>query len=66
MTETAFEILKQAAKKQAYLPTGLAKLSYQQPEEALRLLRNWGEGKQPLDRLFEEITHLLHSKSHQD
>ncbi|MEH7108217.1 hypothetical protein [Bacillus sp. JJ1764] len=40
MPETAFENLKQAAKKQAYLPIKLAELSYQQPEKALRLLRN--------------------------
>jgi len=66
MPETAFEILKQAARKQAYLPVKLAELSYQQPEEALRLLRNWGEGRQPIKSLFEEVTDLLQNEKRQD
>jgi hypothetical protein len=66
MPETAFEILKQAAIKQAYLPVKLAELSYQEPEEALRLLRNWGEGKQPIKSLFEEVTDLLQNEKRQD
>ncbi|MBM7584997.1 hypothetical protein JOC86_001534 [Bacillus pakistanensis] len=64
--ERAFEILQEAARKLAYLPDKLAELSYQQPEEALRLLRNWGEGKQPVNSLFEEVTDLLNSKRRQD
>ncbi|MEI2357438.1 hypothetical protein [Mesobacillus zeae] len=52
-------------KMNAYLPVKLAELSYQQPEEALRLLRNWGEGKQPIKILFEEVTDLLQNERRQ-
>lgn len=64
--EIAFEILQEAARKQAKLPGKLAELSYHQPEEALRLLRKWGEGKQPLKSLFEEVTDLLDKGRRQD
>lgn len=53
-------------RKNAYLPEKLAELSYLQPKEALRLLRNWGEGKQPLKSLFDEVTDLLYNEKSQD
>jgi hypothetical protein len=58
----ALDILKEAALKQAYLPSKLAALSYQQPEESLRLLREWGEGRKPVKILFEEVIDLLSTK----
>ncbi|TYR82127.1 hypothetical protein FZC66_00580 [Priestia megaterium] len=64
--EKQFFIDPEIIKKHAYLPEMLAKLSYQQPEEALRLLRNWGEGNQPVKSLFEEVTDLLHNEKRQD
>lgn len=58
----AFEILKEAACKHAYMPTGLAELSYKQPKEALDLLRDWGEGRKPLETLYDEVITLLAKK----
>jgi hypothetical protein len=58
----AFDILKKAALKQTYLPSKLSELSYEQPEESLRLLREWGEGRKPVNILFEEVIDLLSTK----
>lgn len=63
--ENQFLIDPETVKKNAYLPVKLAELSYQQPEAALRLLREWGEGKKPVKFLFEEVTDLLHKTNRQ-
>lgn len=46
-------------KKHAYLPVKLAQLSYVDSEGALRLLRQWGEGKKPVSSLWVEIIEAL-------
>lgn len=56
--EIAFHILREAAKKNAYLPVKLAEISYKHPNEALQLLRDWGEGKKPINVLLEKAIEL--------
>lgn len=41
-------------KKNAYLPVKLSELSKVNPEAALQLLQDWGEGKKPIKQLWDE------------
>lgn len=45
--------------KRAYLPVKLAELSHKDQEAALRLLREWGAGKQPISQLWSEAVEAL-------
>jgi hypothetical protein len=64
--ENKWLIDPETVNKHAYLPVKLAELSYQQPEDTLRLLQEWGEGKKSVKNLFEEVTDLLYNKKRQD
>lgn len=41
----------ETVKKRAYLPVKLSELSKVNPEVALKLLQDWGDGKKPINRL---------------
>lgn len=42
-------------KKNAYLPVKLSELSKKNPEAALQLLQDWGDGKKTIKKLWDEI-----------
>jgi DNA polymerase/3'-5' exonuclease PolX len=46
-------------KKNAYLPVKLSELSKENPEAALKLLQDWGDGKKTIKKLWEETLNLL-------
>jgi len=46
-------------KKNAYLPVKLSELSKKNPEAALQLLQDWGDGKKPVKQLWEETLQNL-------
>lgn len=50
-------------KKNTYLPVKLSELSKENPEAALQLLQDWGEGRKPVKQLWEEVTNLLGTNS---
>jgi len=64
--EIPFENIKETAKKLAYFPDQLAELSYQQPEETFRLLREWSERKKSIEVLWEDVIDLLDKEKRQD
>ncbi|XJZ25998.1 hypothetical protein ACF5W4_11350 [Bacillota bacterium Lsc_1132] len=41
-------------RKNAYLPVKLSELSKSNPEAAIQLLQDWGEGRKPVKQLWEE------------
>jgi hypothetical protein len=45
---------RELVRKSAYLPDKLAELSYKNPDAALKLLRDWGEGRKPISQLWDE------------
>lgn len=49
----------ETVKKNAYLPVKLSELSRINPEAALQLLQDWGEGKKPVKKLWEETLQNL-------
>lgn len=46
-------------KKNAYLPTKLSELSRVEPEAAIKLLQDWGDGKKPVIQLWDEVVEKL-------
>ena len=50
-------------KKNAYLPVKLSELSKANPEAALQLLQDWGEGKKPIKQLWDETISKLESSN---
>ncbi|WP_416149458.1 hypothetical protein ACM26V_00210 [Salipaludibacillus sp. HK11] len=46
-------------KKRMQIPKLLAKLSYQDEEEAIRLMRQWGEKKQPITSMYNELIDIV-------
>lgn len=50
---------KELVKMNAYLPVKLSYLSKINPEAALRILQDWGDGTKPLRKLWEETTNLI-------
>ncbi|WP_433958587.1 hypothetical protein [Cytobacillus horneckiae] len=50
-------------KKNTYLPVKLSELSKTNPEAALQLLRDWGEGKKPIKQLWDETLSYLEVKN---
>lgn len=46
-------------KKNAYLPVKLSELSKVNPEAALQLLQDWGDGNKPINQLWDEATNQL-------
>lgn len=45
----------ETVKKHAYLPVKLSELSKVNPDFALRILRDWGEGRKPVLQLWDEV-----------
>jgi hypothetical protein len=56
---TELPIDRELVRKRAYLPVKLAELSLADPNEALELLRAWGEGKKPITQLWDETGRAL-------
>jgi hypothetical protein len=54
-----FPIDPEIIKKRAFMPDRLSELSKVDPEAALRLLRDWGDGKKAITDLWDEIMSLL-------
>ncbi|NIK67896.1 hypothetical protein [Paenibacillus sp. BK720] len=50
---------RELVRKRAYLPVKLAELSKEEPDEALDLLRAWGEGTKPITQLWDEASRAL-------
>ncbi|MEH7108226.1 hypothetical protein [Bacillus sp. JJ1764] len=49
----------ETVRKNAYLPVKLGELSKSNPEAALQLLQDWGEGRKPVKQLWEEVIKYL-------
>ncbi|MFE3573903.1 hypothetical protein [Lysinibacillus sp. NPDC059133] len=43
----------------AYLPVKLSQLSKENPNAAINLLQDWGEGRKTIRKLWKEINDLL-------
>lgn len=56
MTLVKSPISSERIRQHAYLPAKLAELSHINPEKAVLLLQDWGEGKKTIKKLWEEIT----------
>lgn len=50
---------RETVRKNAYLPVKIAELSHKDPEAALQLLRDWGEGRKPVLHLWDEVVEKL-------
>lgn len=49
-------------RKNAYLPDKLAQLSYKNPEAAMAILREWGEGRKAITQLWDSTIAALKEK----
>lgn len=50
---------RKTIEKNAYLPVKITELSYKNPEAALQILRDWGEGRKPILHLWDEVMKKL-------
>lgn len=50
-------------KKNTYLPVKLSELSRKNPEAALKLLQDWGEGNKPIKQLWDETLESLETQN---
>ncbi|MGG3887806.1 hypothetical protein [Metabacillus fastidiosus] len=57
-----FLIDPETVKKNAYLPVKLSELSKENPEAALMLLQDWGDGKKPVKQLWDEVIKYLNGE----
>jgi hypothetical protein len=46
---------RDTVRKNTYLPVKIAELSYKDPEAALEILRDWGEGRKPVLHLWDDV-----------
>lgn len=51
---------KELVRIYAYLPVKLSDLSKVDPEAAIKLLQDWGEGKKTIRKLWDEIHKALY------
>lgn len=50
---------KELVRIYAYLPVKLSELSKVDPEAAIKLLQDWGEGKKTIRKLWKETNNTL-------
>ncbi|HJV46605.1 MAG TPA: hypothetical protein VJ824_12900 [Bacillota bacterium] len=49
--------------KFSYLPDKLTELSYKDEKAALEILRDWGEGRKDIEKLWDAVISGLENKS---
>jgi len=57
---------KELVRMYAYLPVKLSELSKVDPETAIKILQDWGEGKKTIRKLWNAIHEALEESNNED